>query len=135
MKKIMGLFVAMLLVLSLPLALAEEETEDAGVTPDSPLYGLDRAMDRIALALTFNKAAKAEKGLNIAQERLMEAKEMADESKNIQDLAASSKRVGKAYWEKENIKKAKKFLKESIRYYNKLDDTDEVKDLKKEFQM
>jgi len=40
------------------------------------LYPIDRALERINLALTFNKARKAEKGLNMARERLLEAKKM-----------------------------------------------------------
>jgi hypothetical protein len=62
--------------------LAEEDLElegDPGITPDSPLYGLERAMERIGLALTFNKARKAEKGLIHAKERLLEARKMAEE--------------------------------------------------------
>ena len=56
--------------------LTDEESEEAGVTPDSPLWGLDRALERINLALTFGKSAKAKKGLAHARERLMEVKAM-----------------------------------------------------------
>ncbi|MBW6461481.1 MAG: hypothetical protein K0B07_00310 [DPANN group archaeon] len=55
----------------------EEDSAEAGVTPDSPLYRLDVAMDNIGLMFTFNKAKKAEKKLEIAKERLKEAKMMA----------------------------------------------------------
>ncbi|NOQ55545.1 MAG: hypothetical protein GQ477_01930, partial [Nanohaloarchaea archaeon] len=54
----------------------EEDASEAGITPDSPFYGLDVAMDNIGLMLTFNKAKKAEKKLKIANERLKEAKMM-----------------------------------------------------------
>ena len=38
--------------------------DDAGVTPDNGfLWGLERALERLDLALTFNKADKARKGL------------------------------------------------------------------------
>ncbi|MBW2983911.1 hypothetical protein KY361_02250 [Candidatus Woesearchaeota archaeon] len=50
--------------------------EDPGVTPDSPLYGLDRAIERVELALTLGKSAKAKKGLAHARERLMEVQAM-----------------------------------------------------------
>ncbi|MBI2176662.1 hypothetical protein HYU40_04955 [Candidatus Woesearchaeota archaeon] len=60
-------------------AAAEDAT--AGVMPDSPLYFLETAFSRLSLALTFDKAAKAEKGLKIAQERLLEVKAMAKEGK------------------------------------------------------
>ncbi len=53
-----------------------EDALEAGVTPDSPFYGLDVAMDNVGLMLTFNKAKKAEKKLQIANERLKEAKMM-----------------------------------------------------------
>ena len=66
------LFILCLLLLSMPFALAQEEEVDAGVTPDSPFYALDKAMDRISLALTFDKARRSEKALQIAEERLQE---------------------------------------------------------------
>ena len=59
---------------------AEEEAEvaeGAGATPDNPiLWGLDRALERIDLALTFGKSAKAQKGLAHAKERLLEVQAM-----------------------------------------------------------
>lgn len=55
----------------------EADSAEAGMTPDSPFYGLDVAMDNIGLMFTFNKAKKAEKKLEIANERLKEAKMMA----------------------------------------------------------
>ena len=58
-----------------------EELVDPGVSPDSPFYGLDRAMERLNLALTFNKAEKAKKGLAHANERLAEVQAMIQEKK------------------------------------------------------
>lgn len=80
------------LSLAAPMALAEGNDAidltdgddfdvDPGITPDSPFYGLDRAMERISLALTFNKSAKAQKGLKHAQERLAEVKAMIEAKK------------------------------------------------------
>ncbi len=102
MKKIFALFAILVLLTSFVIAedaepvlyddtpepelidaepeLFEDDTE-AGITPDSIFYGLDRAMERISLALTFNKAKKAEKGLKYANERLMEVKQMIEENK------------------------------------------------------
>jgi len=89
-SRISAVFMALVLALSfLAVSVSAQETdvseeievEDAGVTPDSPLHGLDRALDRINLALTFNKQKKAEKALRIAEERLSEAEEMAEEGK------------------------------------------------------
>lgn len=59
----------------------EPELADAGVEPDSALYGLDRAMERISLALTFDKAKRAEKALKHAEERLAEVKAMIEANK------------------------------------------------------
>lgn len=56
-------------------------TETGGIAPDSPLYVLDTLADDIALALTFDPEAKAELGVKIAEERLMEAKEMAKKNR------------------------------------------------------
>lgn len=54
-----------------------EEVEGAGATPDNPImWGLDRALERIDLALTFGKSAKAQKGLVHARERLLEVQAM-----------------------------------------------------------
>jgi len=58
-----------------------EENVDAGVTPDSFLWGVDVALDRLALALARNPESRAERGLLIAQERLQEIKAMAEEGK------------------------------------------------------
>lgn len=53
---------------------------DAGITPNSQLYFLDKAIDNINLALTFDQDEKAKKGLNIARERLLETREMINEN-------------------------------------------------------
>lgn len=73
----------MALVLSIPVSFAQETTEEetGGVAPDSVLYGLDKALDSISLALTFNKEKKAEKGLIVARERLLEVQKMIEENK------------------------------------------------------
>jgi hypothetical protein len=82
MRKIISILLYALLVLTTPITTAQEvDLPSAGITPDSRLYGLDRALERISLALTFNKAAKAEKRLKIASERLAELKEMTIKGK------------------------------------------------------
>jgi len=59
-----------------------EENVSAGITPDRPiLWGLERALERIQLALTFNKVKKAELRLKLAEERLAEMKLMAKKKK------------------------------------------------------
>ena len=59
----------------------DEDLGDPGITPDNPLYGLDRAIERIQLMLTFNKAEKAKMGLEHARERLSEVKAMVEQNK------------------------------------------------------
>ena len=91
MKKAILLFLVMMLI-AWPLALADLGSitthvtisggeVEAGITPDSPLWGLDRAIERISLALTLGKAAKAKKGLAYAKERLMEVQTMIADKK------------------------------------------------------
>ncbi len=81
MKRIVSMFVFILLLTTTMAVAQEEELPDAGITPDSILYGLDKAFERISLALTFNNAAKAEKRLQMASERLAELKAMTDKGK------------------------------------------------------
>lgn len=59
-----------------PVELPENIIEEAGITPDNPLWGLERAIETIGLALKFDKSAKAKKGLVHARERLMETQAM-----------------------------------------------------------
>ncbi len=84
--RILSLFIAMLL---LPLAASAHPVSDdsittpkgeikAGVTPDSPFHFFERSIDRVRLAFTADPEKKAEKALEIARERLMEAKKMAE---------------------------------------------------------
>lgn len=79
MKKILVLAIS---VLMLQIAYAhEEKVIDPGITPDSFLWGLDKALDNLNLLLTFNPAEKARKGIEIARERLEEVKVMAEQNK------------------------------------------------------
>ena len=67
-------------MLATPVLAAEEaEFVDAGITPNSPVYGLDRALERIQLAITFREAEKAKLKFKFAEERLAEAEVMAEE--------------------------------------------------------
>ncbi len=77
---------------------SEEEIvlPDAGTTPDSPFYGLELAIERIQLALTFGNAAKAEKRLQHAEERLAEVDEMVKENK-IKAAERARKEHGKIF--------------------------------------
>ncbi len=81
----------------------EEEilVEDrAGITPDSPLYIFDKAIDEVQLR-TSSGEEKAKKALEIKEERLAEASVMVDSSKadNAKDallLAAEASKVAQA---------------------------------------
>ncbi len=66
------------------------ELDDPGTTPDSILYGLDRAMESVSLAMARSPEAKAEKRLEIAEERLSESRDLAQ--RNRSDLANETAR-------------------------------------------
>ena len=69
------------LIFLLPIVFAQETLEDPGITPDSFLWGIDKALEQISLLLAISPEAKATKGLEIAQERLAEIKKMIEENK------------------------------------------------------
>ena len=89
--KTIAILMATLLVLSvMPMVMAQndtvvdeapidEEVIDAGVTPDSPFYGLERAMERLKLAFMRNKAERALYKIQMAEERLAETEQMIEE--------------------------------------------------------
>ncbi|MFC2143257.1 DUF5667 domain-containing protein [Candidatus Aenigmatarchaeota archaeon] len=78
-KKLLSVFVITILFSSLVPSVYAEDT--AGITPDSPFYFIDTAFDELSLALTFDPKAKAEKSIEIANERLAEAEKMVNENK------------------------------------------------------
>lgn len=69
------------LVSLLSFSVSAQNLPNPGVTPDSWMYGLDRAFEKISLALTFDKVKKAEKRLLMASERIAELKAMVDKGK------------------------------------------------------
>lgn len=80
-KKIFLIFV--FLLLASPLILAQTTTEEskAGLTPDSPFWGIEVAMEKIRMFLTSGQDNKIDYGLQIADERLAEIKIMVKEGK------------------------------------------------------
>lgn len=56
---------------------------EAGTTPGSPFFGLEQAQESIGLALTFNPEKKAHKRIQIAQERLSEAKKLSEDNDSM----------------------------------------------------
>lgn len=94
MRTLFLCFAALLIVAQFGLAGAEQvidtndssgvtaiNTNEPSITPDSFFWGIKNALDKVSLALTFNPQSKAEKGLQIAQERLLEFQKMAEEGK------------------------------------------------------
>ncbi len=98
MNKILTILMIFLLIIGLsPIYAQETETEsnEGGVTPDSALYGLDRAAEKLSLLLTINKADKAKKGLEHARERVLEAKQSIKKGKveNLEKLKEEHKKT------------------------------------------
>ncbi len=59
-------------------ATSSDSLPNPGLTPDSPFYFLEEWMDSISMFFSFSKDAKAQKALSIANEKLAEAKAMAE---------------------------------------------------------
>lgn len=72
-KKTLTLLTAFVIVLS-TVVFAQEEVQ-AGITPDSIWYGLDRAIERLTLLFTTNPSERARLHLQNVAERLSEIKE------------------------------------------------------------
>jgi hypothetical protein len=62
-------------------AAGETQTKGAGITPDSILYPVDKAIEAIQLALTSSNIKKAELLAQNAEERLAEVQAMLDKNK------------------------------------------------------
>ena len=73
-KQIFVLAVLALFLLA-PVA-AAIDAEQPKTTPDKPFYGLSVALDKLSLAMTFDRNAKAKKALAHARERLLEIQAM-----------------------------------------------------------
>jgi len=73
--------VLVLLLLASPLILAQTEEIEAGITPDSPLWGIDVAMEKVQMMFTFKQENKVNLGLQIANERLAEMYMMIQQNK------------------------------------------------------
>ncbi len=108
------LFLAFVVLLLSNVAYAQEA--DAGVTPDSTFWGLDRALEQIELLLATGNIEKAKIELKHANERLQEVKVMI-EAKRFEDA------------EKAKIKYEEKIekVKEKVRNIDS-DDDDAVED-------
>ena len=117
MKKI--IFAVLLIILLSTITSAQQTTiKNPGVTPDSFFWGLDKALDQLSLLLTTGDADKARKGLEIAEERLAEIREMVEENK----LEAANKA-------KEEHGKNLLKVKEDIKLIERDDSLEEIKDV------
>lgn len=97
MKTFKHIFVALAILLLAPLAAAHESNQSheepatatetapqlpsSGITPDSPLFGLDRALEKLRLLLAFSDKGRAKAGLENAAERIAEARAMIEKKK------------------------------------------------------
>lgn len=86
MKKIAVLVASVLIATGFSVrAFADESSEsfkaEAGITPDSILYPIDKAMDNLKITLASTDEKKAEVMDEIAQERLGESEVMTEEQK------------------------------------------------------
>ena len=120
----------------LPLATAQdtsvsaEDLPEAGTTPDSIFWGIDRALENIDLALTFDKSAKAQKGLEHAAERLLEVKAMIE--KNKLDHAEKAELAHKRKLEKVRIdiaslaEEEEEDLTKVVEFENSLEEQEDV---------
>ncbi|OGO45636.1 MAG: hypothetical protein A2Z05_01835 [Chloroflexi bacterium RBG_16_60_22] len=59
----------------------DEELPDPGLTPDSPFYFFDTLGKNIGMAFAFGSEAKAGRALQYAEERLAEARAMAEKNR------------------------------------------------------
>ncbi len=75
---------ASLLTFALTISVQAQTTSlpSSGITPDSPFYFLDKWGEGLSRFFAFGKEAKAAKQTEQAEERLAEAKQMADEGKD-----------------------------------------------------
>jgi len=77
-KKIISSIVLGILFISGVAFAQTNELPPAGITPGSPFYFLERAFEGIGTFFTFGNAAKAKRYIALAEERLAEAKVLAE---------------------------------------------------------
>lgn len=91
MQKIMIALMVLSILLFSSVSVHAQEAQlnaDAGTTPDSIFYGMDKFFDDFSLFFTFDDAKKADKASQIAAERLLEAEVMANEGKAKEAIEA-----------------------------------------------
>lgn len=73
--------ISLLVIILLITSVFAQELPGPGITPDSWLYGLDKAFESLQMALTFDPVAKAGLHIQFAGERLAEAKAMIEKGR------------------------------------------------------
>lgn len=125
MKKLLLTFVLFLLIAS-PTYANKIELPDPGLTPDSPLYFLDTFIEQVKLAFT-SKENKAKVKLNMAKERLAEAKQLKNEDKKSNEAFNQYKEM---ITEIKQTKPKSKDIKEELKIHYKLTKKDTKSALK-----
>jgi len=87
MRKILTVFlvVSLFVMIFAPAAMAQDESVEAGLTPDSPFYFLKQWVEEIQLMFTFKAENKIELLNRFAEKRIAEAQKMIEKGKT--DLA------------------------------------------------
>ena len=75
------IIISLLLFLIVSPTLATDKIEKAGVMPDSSFYTFEKFGESVKNIFTFGKEKKIERFINLAEERIIEAKEMLNKSK------------------------------------------------------
>lgn len=126
MKKINIVFL-LSVILALPIANSQQQVRgDTGITPDSFMWGLDKALDQLGLLLTFDKGEKAKKGIEIARERLLEVREMVEANK-LEMAEKAKEEHGKAL---ANVKQRVKEVEKD----NATEEIEEIIEIEKELE-
>lgn len=66
------------------------ELPNPGITPESPFYFMDKALERVGNFFTFGAENKARRKLSISEERLAELKELTEDGSEKMDEAFSN---------------------------------------------
>ncbi len=153
MKKTTIFLIGLFLIALLPLAIAAEtaieptpidpilvqeqtDVNTAGTTPDSPIWGLERAWERVQYSLTFGAEAKSEKALQTATERLYELKLMTQkgnvdaavkaQAEYAKTMEQVKEQIGKID-DKDSETKLKKTIKVEEKLQLHIQDADKIK--------
>lgn len=94
-KILLTLVIAMIAITPVSAQTATEALVDPGMTPDNFFYFIDGWGESIDLLFTFNKESKVEKELLIAEEKLAEARAMAekDNEKALEKAQAKYEKI------------------------------------------